>query len=204
VKKIFIIPLVVTIILLVFCSYVFAYYYSGSWTSASGSYAPYKGTFYTNSSIVDTDGAGQHKTEIIARAHSMYYSSSAITAIRNYYNNNSYYPGIDIKDLEDTYGLDATYVSSNYPNPKYDLENNYPYIRGRDEAEVVSLSPLSINTTTAYYFQAKYYELAGEFGFYPGVMTGYMEATSHESYNQLGEYNTAYWCQLKKVYYKTY
>lgn len=174
--------------------------YSSSWTSASGSYSPYKGNVNT---VASSDSINDYITTYV---DSMYYNSSAITAIKNYYNNNNYYHGIDVTALDDTStDIGATgWYSTNYPNPKFDSDDDGG--NGPDEeTEIVSLSPLSMVAGTKYYFSVKFKESRTcTYCASTRSESGYIAVTAHESSGPvLGEYNTKYFDELTTVYYKT-
>jgi hypothetical protein len=198
IKK-FILPFIIVLSIAV-PTVVSAYGYSSSWSSSGGSYSPYKGYANTASS---SDSYGDY---ITAKAYGIYYSSSAITAIKNYYYNNTYYHGIDITALDDTASdIGATgWYSTNYPNPKFDSDDDGA--NGPDEeTEIVTLSPTNMTTGTSYYFYSKFKESTTCTYCNPGRSeTGYIAITAHESNKSwTGEYNTQYFDELTRVYYKT-
>ncbi|MGR3765972.1 hypothetical protein [Rossellomorea sp. NS-SX7] len=170
---------------------------SGSWYSPAGSYAPNSGNYYTNSY---NTYSGSCVDQVDLRMHNIKYNSSEVTAIKNYYNNSSYYHGLDATDMSGNLDTSTSSMSTNYPNPKFDTDDDGG--DGNDEeAEFVSLSPTSINTSTSYYF---YVDWNNRGGSVTCARDGYIELNAHESSKSFyGEYNTQWHAPLGTInYYK--
>lgn len=167
---------------------------SVGWGAQSGSYSP---DFGNTSFYRYVDSYGQLKVSPKARFN---FDSNAITAIRNYYNNNNYYYTFDIS-LTDQYDTTKDAYENFYstlPNPHFDIDDDpEPFGNGyNDETEVVSLSPTQMVAATDYRFESYFKVLSEandpEFAF-----------TSQESeYSWVtGEYNTVYFQTHLKRYY---
>lgn len=118
-------------------------------TYANGSYVPKSGTFTES---ITSNGQYTCKT-------SFQFDSYNVTQISDY-NNGGDNPGttscdnarayvtIDQTAVPDSWDLeiDADSITSNLPNPKYDLEDNNGFAED-DESEVVALDPLTANVT---------------------------------------------------------
>ncbi|WP_380023781.1 hypothetical protein [Effusibacillus consociatus] len=95
------------------------------------------------------------------------------------------YPGLDVKDTARANGqLNGSYQTSNYPNAKYDYEddNEDGLI---DELEMVSTDPRTMQANYDYYFWTT-------FDHQKQSGTGQLEGSSHASTKNsfTGEYNT--------------
>jgi len=174
--------------------------YSSSWSSSSGSYSPYKG------SVTTVNSEDSYNDYVTTNVTGIYYSSSAINSIKNYYYNNNYYHGIDATALDDTSSdIGATgWYSTNYPNPKFDTDDDGG--NGPDEeTEIVTLSPTSMVAGKSYYYKVKFKESRTcTYCASTRQESGYIAITAHESAKSFyGEYNTKYFDELTRVYYKT-
>lgn len=122
------------------------------WTSAEGSYSPYWG----NTAFREYKDTTTHFIEPNVRFH---FNSSAITSIKNNYNNGHNY-GMDISvpdDYNTTVNADITKLWSDLPNPHFDVDddgNNWY----NDESEVTSLAPDQIVAETDYRFRSNFKE----------------------------------------------
>ncbi|KAA0548425.1 hypothetical protein FZW96_07575 [Bacillus sp. BGMRC 2118] len=169
----------------------------GSWSNPAGSYAPTSGSYYTTSAA----GVGCNDTAK-TRIYSVKYNSSEVTAIKNYYNNNSYYHGLDVTDMSNKLDTSTGSMSSNYPGYKFDTDDDDG--NGNDEeAEVVSRYSTSINTTNSYSFYVDWTNRGNMDSLVACAGDGYVEINAHESWNMGIEYQTKYHSLLgTSNYYK--
>ncbi|OGO78228.1 MAG: hypothetical protein A2Y23_00480 [Clostridiales bacterium GWB2_37_7] len=171
---------------------------SSSWSSTAASYGPSTGsvqTVATNYTYPTSDKLKVYST--------FKYTSSAITAIKNYYNNNSYYPGIDITDIGSNSHIDATgWYYTNLPNGKFDTDDD-DWNTWYEETEITSLSPNSMVAGTTYYFDVEFREMYGEYDVPDKSFSGTFEVNTSESEAAGSEYNTVHFSRLTNVGYTT-
>jgi hypothetical protein len=147
-----------------------------SWSS----WAPYSGSAYTYTS--GTTGGCTNDT-IKVRASSIKYDSTAVSAIKSLYSSEGWYPGLDVTTLNYGDHMDASYITSNYPNPKYDTDNDDgDAANNAEESEVTSMSPGSMSTSTSYYYYVDFdFNYSGAtYDIHCGG-SGTIEITAHES-----------------------
>lgn len=152
-----------------------------SWTSENASYGPDDGSYSVTSY---TDSHCRTQTYFI-------YDSSDVSAIRSYYDNNSYFPGIDITNT--SLQFSCSLQSSNLPNPHFDLDDDINSVYyGYEESEVTCESPYSISSGSQYYYIADFYEVASN------GSTASFELNTSESYwsSFWGEYQTQAYSNL--------
>jgi hypothetical protein len=154
-----------------------------SWTSENASYGPDDGNYSVTSY---DDSHCQCLTYFI-------YDSSDVSAIRSYYDNNSYFPGIDITNT--SLQMDCRLQSSTLPNPHFDLDDDYNSVYfGYEESEVTCESPYSISSGSQYYYRADFYKIASP----PSYNYASFELNTNESYwsGFWGEYQTQLYSNL--------
>jgi len=164
----------------------------GSWYNTADPYSPNSGNFYTNSR------AGSCNDYVDLRMHNIKYNSSEVTTVHNNYNNKNWYPGLDATDLNGNLSTTTSSMATNYPNPKFDTDND-DGVNGSEESEFVSLSPLSISTSSTYYFYVDWVNVGSFYTCATG--SGTIELNAHESTPFLSEYNTADYDKLGTVRY---
>ncbi|SHH70492.1 hypothetical protein [Clostridium grantii] len=183
--------IVLLLLLVALSTTVFAIPYNTkyySWSNPSGSYSPDSGS-------VRIDSYDFSQDQVYVHAYYMRYDDTTISSIMSYYNNNSYYPGIDITDMSDKLTYNG-YYSTNYPNPKFDTDDD-DWDGKWEETEITVLSPSSIKTSTDYYFDVHFREYS------QGTYTGTINITASESIKQFTEYNTKLFNTLKQMSYST-
>lgn len=119
--------------------------------STYGSYAPDTGGGYNSLSDTASDGQDYCSDYIDMRITEIDYDSAAVQSIHDYYNNNSYYPTLNVTDTADLADAYNAWYATNWPNEKWDTDDDS--FNGPDEeAEVTSLSRLQVSASTDYYF----------------------------------------------------
>ncbi len=194
-SKKFSVSLIISLLLMTTIAFAYPYWTTySSWSSAQGSYSPYTGSVRTDSYFV----SGTSDTVTVG-VSGVKYSSSAISAITNYYNQNTWYPGIDVTEITSTPNLTSTgYWSTNYPSPKFDSDDD-DWNGSSEETEITILAPWNMTTGTNYYYTVQFKEFYNASNSYSGTFA----VTSSESKKQLTEYNTQLYNQLTTVSYKT-
>ncbi len=155
---------------------------SCSWTSENASYGPDDGWFAVYSYDDSGDDYCKCKTQVV-------YNSSNVSAIRDYYDDDNEYPGLDITNMDDNF--DAYSYTSTLPDPYFDVDNDFPYSNGNEESEVTCESPYSISSDTEYNFIVYFDEMYQE-------DTATFQLNTSESYwsGFWGEYQTDWHSQL--------
>jgi hypothetical protein len=128
----------------------------------------------------------------------MYYSKSDLTNFSKYWN--GYGLGIDVKDTNNQLTASPHLIATNYPNPKYDAEDDN-FIDGKcEEAEVTCTTPSYMVADKPYSVTFEYSETTFTGTSYSGVFS----ITSHVSLKSpTGEYNTSVADQLLTIGYTT-
>ncbi|MRG87917.1 hypothetical protein [Salinibacillus xinjiangensis] len=175
----------------------FAQVVGGSWSYPAGSYAPNTGSYYTNS-----QEGSSYNDLVYFRMHSIDYTYSEVSSIRDYYYDHNYYHGYDATDLNDNLDTSESSMATNLPNYKFDTDDDDANSID-EEAEVVSLSPTSISSTTDYYYSVDFVNRGGgSDSIYNAPGDGTIEINAHESSKAWnGEYNTQYYSRLGTVNY---
>jgi hypothetical protein len=199
-KKRLLIVTTVVVFTLFSATTVFATLESGTWSNPSGSYAPSSGSYYTNSET----GTIGCSNPVKLRMYSIKYDSNEVNAIKDYYNNNSYYHGLDATDMSISLDTETSDMATNYPGYKFDTDDDDGN-GNNEEAELVSLDSTNINTTTNYYFYVDWLNKGNPASITSCHKNGYIEMNAHESKKPwwTSEYNTVYFSTLDTVNYYT-
>lgn len=125
------------------------------WTTNAASYGPDDGIF-EGGSVDVTSGNTDY---CICKAF-VWYTSSNITSITDYYNDDDFVTGLDITDINDDLNANGWYGTT-YPNPYFDMDNDFPWVHGEEETKIVTESPLDLDANTQYTFQVRFNEDGG-------------------------------------------
>jgi hypothetical protein len=164
---------------------------TGSIDSTTKHYSPNTGKYtYSNNTSTKT---------IIVQVKDLVFDSTRINKIHNEgIDIGSYkrYPGLDFRDTQaSNAALNGVNYQSNYPNPKYDLEDDsWSGDGANEEIEVVSLSPLEMKANFNYYFIGTYKHVKS-------TGNGAIYASAHKSKAGFSDYNTVEEEKLKYIDY---